>query len=104
MKMQVQRRAGETILALSGDLDSHGAAQIRGEIDAVLRDPSVKKLTFDLKDVNFMDSSGIGLVIARANHLARRGGITRVIRPNPQTERVLRLSGVYQIVEGGEEA
>ena len=40
-----------------------------------------------------MDSSGIGVILARAAQMKRRGGVTQVCGATGQIERVLRLSG-----------
>ena len=90
-------------IALLGEVDHHCAASIRDKIDTLLCDPSIKKLVFDLKDVTFMDSSGIGVILARAAAMKRRrGGKTVIVNATGQIERVLRLSGVYTLVEHGE--
>ncbi|MBP3371140.1 MAG: anti-sigma factor antagonist [Clostridia bacterium] len=91
-------------IALLGELDHHCASGIRDKIDTLLCDPSIKKLVFDLKDVTFMDSSGIGVILARAAAMKRRkGGRTVIVNAQGQIERVLRLSGVYTLVEREDE-
>jgi stage II sporulation protein AA (anti-sigma F factor antagonist) len=68
-------------IALVGELDHHCAASIRDKIDTLLCDPSIKTLVFDLKGVSFMDSSGIGVILARAAAMKRRkGGKTVIVK------------------------
>lgn len=91
-------------IALVGELDHHCAASIRDKIDTLLCDPSIKTLVFDLKGVSFMDSSGIGVILARAAAMKRRkGGKTVIVNAAGQIERVLRLSGVYTLVQREED-
>lgn len=57
---------GETVTAfLEGEIDHHSAAQMREAIDAELIGGTAKLLILDFRDVTFMDSSGIGLVMGR---------------------------------------
>ena len=65
---------GEVVVAyLSGDIDHHTAKPIREEIDAAADKNMPELLVLDFKDVTFMDSSGIGLVMGRYKLLSPRG-------------------------------
>ena len=46
-----------------------------------------------------MDSSGIGLVLGRYKLMSRRGGRVRLSRPGARVDRLMGLSGVYDLVE-----
>ena len=99
MAMKAEKHGEELRVRLTGEFDHHCAGQIREKIDALLFDPAIRVLTFDLKGVSFMDSSGIGVILARAAQMKRRRGRTRIAGASGQIERVLRLSGVYTLVE-----
>ena len=101
MQMKAVIRGNELCVALEGELDHHCASSIRDKIDTLLDNPAIRVLTFDLKAVTFMDSSGIGVILARAAQMKRRHGKTCVCNAHGQIERVLRLSGVYSLVEKG---
>lgn len=91
-------RQGRTIVAhLAGELDQHSSEQVRDELDGILDDESVKRIEFDLKDVTFMDSSGIGVILGRYKRLKPRGGSMGVMNAKPGIDRILRMSGVYRI-------
>ena len=64
---------------LTGELDHSVAAGIRAELDELMLDPRIRRLVFDLNDLEFMDSSGIGLIIGRYKLMARRGGTVAVV-------------------------
>ena len=46
-----------------------------------------------------MDSSGIGMLIGRYKIMTRRGGSVAVRSGGGQVDRLIELSGLYQIVE-----
>ena len=48
---------------LIGEIDHHGAGKLREEIDTMLERNHPDTLILDFREVTFMDSSGIGLVM-----------------------------------------
>ncbi len=94
-----EKQRGTVTVRLSGDLDHHTAARIREELDQLIADPAVRRLVFDLSDLGFLDSSGFGLMIGRYTVMARRGGSVAVRSGGGQIDRLMELSGLYQIIE-----
>ena len=92
-------KRGTLTVSLSGELDQRMAARVREEIDALIDDQRVRRLVFDLSDLRFMDSSGIGLIIGRYKRLSRRGGSVAVAGPDARIDKLFRMCGVYQVVE-----
>ena len=93
------KKVNRLTVRLEGELDHNSAAGVRAELDALLADPGVKRLLLDLSGLQFMDSSGIGLIIGRYKRLARRGGSVAVIGSNPRIDRIFDMAGLYQLVE-----
>jgi anti-sigma B factor antagonist len=87
--------------------DQQGSVKLMGELTAVLvpelqaslketLNSGARELVFDLASTTMLDSSGMGLLIAAANSLARSGGKVRVINVSPDIFRLLqnmRLTG-----------
>lgn len=94
-----ERQRGTMTVKLSGDLDHSTAAQIREELDGLIADPGVRRLVIDMSGLGFMDSSGIGMVLGRYKAMARRGGSVAVRPGCAQVDRLLELSGLYQVIE-----
>ena len=86
-------------LRLSGELDHSTAAAVRAEVDELILDPRIRRLVFDLDELEFMDSSGIGLIIGRYKQMARRGGTVAVMSPRRRVDRIFEMAGLYQLVE-----
>ncbi len=94
-----EKKRGTMTVHLSGDLDHHTAVRIREELDELIADPGVKRLIFDLSGLGFMDSSGIGMMLGRYKIMSRRGGSIAVRPGDAQVDRLIELSGLYQIIE-----
>ena len=94
-----EKKRNTLTVRLTGDLDHSVAASVRAEVDELILDPRIRKLVFDLNGLEFMDSSGIGLIIGRYKLMARRGGSVAVACPGRQIDRIFEMAGLYQLVE-----
>ena len=103
VRVQDRQSAGvnrDTVtVQIEGELDHCSAERVRASLDALIEDARVKRLVIDLGRLTFMDSSGIGVIIGRYRTLSRRSGSVAVRNPSPQVDRLLQMSGLYQIVE-----
>lgn len=59
----------------------------------------VKNIVFDFKDVSFMDSSGIGLIMGRYKKVMFIGGKAAVTNVGNAVDRIFKISGLYKIIE-----
>ena len=92
------KRSGTTLIArLTGELDQHSAEGVRKELDRLISDPKVERIVFDLNDLEFMDSAGIGVILGRYRRISRRGGSFCVVNARGGVEKLLRISGVYSL-------
>ena len=97
--LDYEKRDGTVFVRLSGELDHSRAEAVRPELDRLLADPSVRRLVFDFGGLEFMDSSGIGMLIGRYKLIKDRGGSVAVIPGGRRVERMMELSGLYRIIE-----
>ena len=94
-----EKKKNTLTVRLTGELDHNVAASIRAELDELILDPRVRRLVFDLNELDFMDSSGIGLIIGRYKQMARRGGTVAVACGGGKVDRIFEMAGLYQLVE-----
>lgn len=93
------KRSGVTlIVVIDGELDHHAAERVRTRLDMEIVSAGTKNMIFDLSKVRFMDSAGIGVIVGRQKNVSRLGGKTAVACMNPQTRRVLELTGFGKII------
>ncbi len=97
------RKKDVLLVRLTGELDQCSASGIRRDLDQMLLDPRVRHLVIDLKDMPFMDSSGLGVILGRYRMLRERGGTVSLMHLSPQVKRVYDLSGMARIIPVVEE-
>ena len=80
--MNIQINASDELVTvyLTGEIDHHSAGEIREEIDRSLESNRPKQLVMDFKNVGFMDSSGIGLVMGRYKLMQTMDGDVKIIK------------------------
>ena len=84
---------------LSGEIDHHSAREIREEVDLQITSSKPQILELDFRDVSFMDSSGIGLIMGRYRLVSAYGGKVCISNVSAYLKRVMRLAGIDSIVE-----
>lgn len=89
---------GEVVTAfLQGELDHHAARQMRETIDAAIDMNMPTLLILDFSEVEFMDSSGIGLVMGRYRLLSKTGAQLHVQGMAPNIYKVMKLAGIERL-------
>lgn len=89
----------ETVRALlSGEIDHHASKDLRNQIDDAISRAIPQKLVMDFRDVSFMDSSGIGLVMGRYKQISVFGGKLYLTGLSAQQKKVMRMAGLDRLV------
>ena len=97
--LKYEKKRQTLFVHIDQDIDHSACLHMKDQLDELLRDASLKRLVFDLSNVDFMDSSGIGFIIGRYKLMSKRGGSVAVINADARMNRIFEMSGLYQIVE-----
>jgi anti-sigma B factor antagonist len=84
-------------LEVSGDVDLATAGELRERIRQVV-DDGIRPLTMDLTKVTFLDSIGLGLLVATQKRLAEDGHTLAVIVPT-HLSALFEVSGLKDVFE-----
>ncbi len=98
MPAKLDMQQDKLIIILSGEIDHHSAKQIREEADFKIIQTRPKEVEFNFKDVTFMDSSGIGLIMGRYRLANDYGGSVSISDMSAYLKRVIRIAGIDSIV------
>ena len=86
-------------VSLCGEIDHHGAVAMRTGIDSEILEDRPMKLILDLSAVDFMDSSGLGLILGRYSVMKSIGGELVVLNPTAGVMKILSLAGAERIIK-----
>jgi len=81
------------------ELDHHVAKQLCRELDRLIEAHAITELILDFAQTEFMDSSGIGVVIGRSRMMRFREGNIYVVNMGERVETIFRAAGLDKIVE-----
>ncbi|MBQ8300006.1 MAG: anti-sigma factor antagonist [Clostridia bacterium] len=81
-----------------GEIDHHSCGEIATISDDAIKKYLPLKLIFDFKNVKFMDSAGIGMVIGRYKQLMRFGGKAEMVNINNDIKRIFSMVGIFKII------
>ena len=99
MEIKYKKNFDNLTVYFNGELDEHSASSARNILDKLINDNcSVKGVEFDLSDVSFMDSTGVGLLIGRYKKLKQYNIPSYISGASISAEKVLTLSGIYGIM------
>lgn len=98
--MQILYKSEKDVLTvyLGGDIDHHTSREIRESIDGEIYKLMPKTLRLDFRDVHFMDSSGVGLVMGRYKTALVYGCRVTVANMPPKVKRIMQMSGLNKII------
>jgi anti-sigma B factor antagonist len=84
-------------VSVSGELDQGTAPELRGALAEALGD-DLSSVLIDLSDCNFIDSTGLSLLVEAKRRLADESRRFAVCCPDDDVRRLLELTGIDQAV------
>lgn len=110
--MEYQKLPGENyqvhgqtlIFYMPKELDHHVAKSLCKELDLLVESFMVQELILDFEKTQFMDSSGIGVIIGRGKNMQFRGGKLYAAHMGKRVKMIFDSAGLERIVEIREES
>jgi len=81
------------VIRLSGELDMVSVERVRSVVEGALTAED-DRLAFDVSELEFMDSSGIALLVSAA----RRARQVELRHPTPIVRRLIELTGLTELL------
>jgi anti-sigma B factor antagonist len=93
LQVSTERSGDATVVRAVGELDLHTAPALQQELDsAVAADAPL--IVVDLAGVDFMDSTGLSVIVATVAGVRERGGELRVVSARDKITKLFTLTGV----------
>ena len=98
--MEIKNRIYEHTLyvILSGELDEHNAYKTRINLDEIFSKSNFNQVIIDLSELDFMDSTGIGVLVGRYKKLKDKNIPIFICNPSSHAERLFKMTGLYDIM------
>ena len=83
---------------LCGELDEHTAVYVSKTLDDLFTKNVFKQIIIDLSELEFMDSTGIGVMIGRYKKMKERNIGIYICNPSTHAEKIFQMTGLYDVM------
>ncbi|CAG7612101.1 Anti-sigma F factor antagonist [Paenibacillus solanacearum] len=98
LQIELEHYRKALIVRLKGELDHHTAESVKTRMEEAIMRGNSSHIILSLKDLSFMDSSGLGVILGRYKLITAKGGKMVVCNVNPAVYRLFEMSGLFKIL------
>lgn len=98
MEFQYETKTGSLRIFAPQEIDECAASEMREEADMLIDNYQIRHLIFDFANTEFMDSSGIGMLIGRSRKMGYNGGSVEAQNLNPRVQKIFTLAGLPRLI------
>jgi anti-sigma B factor antagonist len=96
LTLNTRSEADRTVLEVAGEVDVYTGTTLRDRISGLL-DSGVHDLIVDLGRVDFIDSTGLGVLVGALNRARELGGSLQLVCAQERVLKLLRITGLDQV-------
>lgn len=96
-RLDVQERDGCAVLSVSGEVDLATAPQLRQQLVDLVGDGH-RRVVVDMTGTEFLDSTGLGALVAGLKRLRAHDGEMRVVCTTPRVRKVFEITHVDRVL------
>ena len=85
-------------IGLSGEIDIYNADELKEEINRLISEKETS-IVFNCDELNYIDSTGLGVLAAAANKIKDYDGKVRIINLKPHIGKIFYLTGLTRIMD-----
>lgn len=87
------------IYPMPKEVDHHETIRMQAELDMLIQRHQIRRLILDFEQTEFMDSSGIGIIIGRARTVHFYGGKVYAIHLSGRSKKIFQAAGLQNIIQ-----
>jgi anti-sigma B factor antagonist len=91
--VDTEREGPATAVRLRGELDMAGTFLLEPRLDDIVADPPAGGVVFDLRDLSFIDSTGLSVLVGAYERLSGASVPTRFVRGSDDVQRIFAVAG-----------
>lgn len=92
----------EIFVQVGGEIDAYTAPKLREEL-LPLAEGKNKSITVNLKDVSYMDSTGLGVFVGLFKQLDKNDGELKLVELSDRLKRLFQITGLSNIMNISED-
>lgn len=98
MELQIatENSGSSCTIALSGEVDVYTSPRLKQELVDIV-DSGCLNVVVDLEKLNFIDSSGLGVLVSGLRRVKERGGTLRLVCTKDSILKIFRITGLDKV-------
>lgn len=85
-------------VTMSGELDESNSLYSKSVLDDLFENGGFNQVIIDLSELEFMDSTGVGILIGRYKKLKEKNIPIFICNPSKHAEKIFNMTGLYNIM------
>ncbi len=99
MNIKIEQNGGVTVIFVREErLDAHNSEELKIEMNRLF-DGGTKDLLIDLKEVRFIDSSGLGVLVSGFKNASTRQGTLKLCALQTQVKSMFELTRLHRVFD-----
>lgn len=96
MEIKTRDLGPHKILMVAGDIDLYNVGQLKKAVFNLLDEEDIESLIIDMSGINYMDSSGVGALVAGQKKVKAQGGKFALLNIKEDVLNILKLATLDQ--------
>ena len=97
LAIETTRRGDTAVLGVAGEVDVFTAPQLREALVGAL-DDGARDVVVDLEGVDFLDSTGLGVLVAGLKRVRQHGGDLSLVCTREHILKILDVTGLIKVL------
>lgn len=96
LRLQTREEGPYTVIEVHGEVDVYTAPRLREQIVECVQSGQ-HHIVVDMSGVEFLDSTGLGVLVGGLKRVRVHGGSMRLVTSNPSVEKIFRITGLGRV-------
>ncbi|WP_436535191.1 STAS domain-containing protein [Actinoplanes sp. HUAS TT8] len=96
----IERHDDRVVIVPEGDIDAESAGALRQVLRQAVETPGFTALEVDMGRVSFLDSTGLGVLVATRKAAQARGITFRLVNPGAMVRMLLQVTNLEETLTG----
>lgn len=99
MELQISKemKGNTAVISVQGEVDMYNAPGLKEKVLAVMEQEGLKMMVLDLREVDYIDSTGLGILIGFRRRMIEGGGEMRVVIRSKRMKRLFEVTGLAKV-------
>ncbi|PMC34006.1 anti-anti sigma factor [Bacillus sp. UMB0899] len=98
LKVEINKFGDQTVVSVAGEIDAYTAPKLREAILPLAEEPN-PNITINLKNVSYMDSTGLGVFVGLLKTVRKNNGQLNLVELSDRLERLFTITGLSDIID-----